>query len=56
MLAQKPQPALSRAGRIRKNGSDASTSQKMPCDKVADWLGRIQPESWMLGRGTALAE
>jgi len=23
---------------------------------VADWLGRIQPESWMLGRGKALAE
>ena len=23
---------------------------------VADWLGRIQPESWMLGRGHALAE
>ena len=21
-----------------------------------DWLGRIQPESWMLGRGKALAE
>jgi hypothetical protein len=23
---------------------------------VADWLGRIQPESWMLARGKALAE
>jgi hypothetical protein len=23
---------------------------------VADWLGKIQPESWMLGRGKALAE
>jgi len=23
---------------------------------VADWLARIQPESWMLGRGKALAE
>jgi hypothetical protein len=23
---------------------------------VHDWLGRIQPESWMLGRGRALAE
>jgi hypothetical protein len=23
---------------------------------VQDWLGRIQPESWMLGRGHALAE
>jgi hypothetical protein len=26
MLAQKPQPALSRAGRIKKNGSEASTA------------------------------
>jgi hypothetical protein len=23
---------------------------------VQDWLGKIQPESWMLGRGKALAE
>ena len=23
---------------------------------VADWLGKIQPESWMLGRGSALAD
>ena len=23
---------------------------------VRDWLGRIQPESWMLGRRNALAE
>ena len=23
---------------------------------VQDWLGRIQPESWMLGRGQALNE
>ena len=23
---------------------------------VADWLGKIRPESWMLGRGKALAE
>jgi hypothetical protein len=23
---------------------------------VADWLGKIQPESWMLGRGHALNE
>ena len=23
---------------------------------VADWLGKIQPESWMLGRGHTLAE
>jgi len=23
---------------------------------VADWLGKIQPESWMLGRGKALAD
>ena len=23
---------------------------------VADWLGKIQPESWMLGRGQALNE
>ena len=22
---------------------------------VKDWLGKIQPESWMLGRGPALA-
>ena len=23
---------------------------------VQDWLGKIQPERWMLGRGKALAE
>ncbi len=23
---------------------------------VSDWLGKIQPESWMLGRGSALAD
>jgi hypothetical protein len=23
---------------------------------VADWLGRIQPESWMLGKGQSLTE